>query len=81
MLVYWTKVVSARDEELVEETSEIAAEVFVPIAITDRGNQQNGGYPRAMAQVVFSEGSIFLFQGVDCAMLKALFQALREAGH
>jgi hypothetical protein len=80
-LVYWSRVISERDAELVDETSDAALGVFVPIAVTDHGNQQNGGHQKAIAQVVFSEGSIFLFNGIDCAMLKALFQALRETAH
>ncbi len=81
MLVYWTKVIQERDAALVHDTSEIRSEVFVPIAVTDHGNQQIGGQHKAIAEVVFSGGSILLFKGVDSAMLKALLQALRETAH
>lgn len=78
MLVYWGKVISARDAELVTEDSVLAPKFFVPITVADQDSPQNGTHQKAIAEIVLSSGSIFLFKGVDSVLLKALFQALRE---
>ena len=78
MLVYWTKVISERDAELVTEDSKFAPKFFVPITVADEDSSQGGTHQKAIAEIVLSSGSIFLFKGVDSVLLKALFQALRE---
>ncbi len=78
MLVYWGKVISARDAELVTEDSVLAPKFFVPITVADQDSPQSETHQKAVAEIVLSSGSIFLFKGVDSVLLKALFQALRE---
>ncbi|CAN5140462.1 hypothetical protein BH10CYA1_BH10CYA1_58560 [soil metagenome] len=78
MLVYWSKVISERDAELISEDSVIAPKFFVPVTVADQDCPQSGTHQKAIAEIVLSSGSIFLFKGVDSVLLKALFQALRE---
>jgi hypothetical protein len=79
MLVYWSKVISERDGELVTEDSVLAPKFFVPITVADHDSPQSRTHQQAIAEIVFSSGSILLFKGVDSVLLKALFQALRES--
>jgi hypothetical protein len=83
LFVYWSKVIPERDAEAAasEEAAvvETVPEVFVPIAVADNSNEQIGGQRRAVAEIVFAGGSIFLFNGVDSTVLTSLFMALREA--
>jgi hypothetical protein len=84
LLVYWTKAIHERDTAVAGKKlapSQITPEAFVPITVTDHSNHQSDKQHRAVAEVVFADGSVFLFKGVDSAMLKALFQALRETAH
>jgi hypothetical protein len=84
LLVYWTKAIHERDTAVAERKtapSQITPDTFVPITVTDHSNHQSAERQRAVAEVVFAGGSVFLFKGVDSAMLKALFQALMEIAH
>jgi hypothetical protein len=56
----------------------LAPKFFVPIAVADQDSPQSETHQKAVAEIVLSSGSIFLFKGVDSVLLKALFQALRE---
>ncbi len=79
MLVYWGKVISERDAELAcKDSAVVAPKLFVPITVADQNSSQGETRQKAIAEIVLSSGSIFLFNGVDSVLLKALFQALRE---
>jgi hypothetical protein len=84
VFVYWSKAILQRDAEVKQRNTpaaQNAQQVFVPVNMTAGTNQQLARPQKVVAQIAFSNGSVFLFDNIDLTILKHLFQALKETAH
>jgi hypothetical protein len=81
VFVYWKKAIEQRDAEAQAakaQTKRKGAKDFVHVNVVDETPKPVTKNHKPVAQIVFSGGSVMLFENADLNILKHLLQALKE---
>jgi hypothetical protein len=84
LFVYWKKAIEQRDAEAQAAKAPAkrnSAKDFVPVNVVDDTPKPVAKNQKAVAQIVFSGGSVMLFENADLNILKHLLQALKETAN
>ncbi len=85
LFAYWKSVIEKRDAAAKPAAKARAkrksTKTFVPVNVVEDAPKPVAKQQKAVAQIVFSGGSVLLFENADLNMLKHLLQALKETAH
>lgn len=83
-LLYWRNTIRQRDAEAKSAKAAAnskAAKAFVPLNVAEETPKPVAKDQKAVAQIVFSGGSVLLFEHADLNILKHLLRALKETAN
>lgn len=83
LLRYWDEVIAERDKERrLEERQRVQGtdQTFLPVTVSSQKGHDRlpGTQQMAVAEIVFSGGSVFIFNGITADTLRVLCLAMRE---